>query len=176
MRVAIVGAGLAGLATAAALSRSGHGVTVVEQGDGLRASGLAINLWSNATSLLPAFGIPASRIPGEPFSRLLPRASGAKPRPSGCQRGDLRTSPSSAPSCSLPWLPPCRKTLSAMASGAPMRANSPAITIWSSSRTVLARLCARPWPAVRAGDGRRPSGKPASPPTFRRCLSARARP
>lgn len=163
MGVAIVGAGLAGLVTAAALSGSGHGVTVVEQGDGLRASELAISLWSNATSLLPAFGIPASRIPGEPFSRLLLRASSAKP-------------PSSAPSCSLPWLPPCRKTLSAMASGAPMCANSPAIKIWSSPRTVLARLGSRPWPAVRAGDGRGPSGKPASPPTFRRCLSARARP
>jgi 2-polyprenyl-6-methoxyphenol hydroxylase-like FAD-dependent oxidoreductase len=42
----------------------------------LHASGLAINLWSNATSLLPALGIPASRMPGEPFSRLLLRASG----------------------------------------------------------------------------------------------------
>jgi 2-polyprenyl-6-methoxyphenol hydroxylase-like FAD-dependent oxidoreductase len=76
MRVAIVGAGLTGLATAAALHRNGHGVRVFEQAPGLRASGLAINLWSNATSLLPAFGIPASRVPGEPFTRMLLRASG----------------------------------------------------------------------------------------------------
>jgi 2-polyprenyl-6-methoxyphenol hydroxylase-like FAD-dependent oxidoreductase len=76
MRVAVVGAGLAGLATAAAFSRSGHQVSVFEQADGLRASGLAINLWSNATSLLPGFGIPADKIPGEPFSRMLLRASG----------------------------------------------------------------------------------------------------
>ncbi len=76
MHVAIVGAGLAGLATAAALSRSGHEVTVFEQANGLRASGLALNLWSNATSLLPALGIPASSIPGEPFSRMLIRTSG----------------------------------------------------------------------------------------------------
>ncbi len=76
MHMAIVGAGLAGLATAAAFSRAGHEVKVFEQADGLRADGLAINLWSNATSLLPAFGIPAPRIPGEPFSRMLLRASG----------------------------------------------------------------------------------------------------
>jgi len=76
MRVAIVGAGLAGLATAAAFSKSGHTVTVFEQSDRLRASGLAINLWSNATSLLPGLGIPAGRIPGEPFSRMVIRTSG----------------------------------------------------------------------------------------------------
>jgi len=76
MRIAIVGAGLAGLATGAAFSRAGHDVQVFEQADGLRASGLAINLWSNATSLLPAFGIPAGRIPGEPFSRMVWRAGG----------------------------------------------------------------------------------------------------
>jgi 2-polyprenyl-6-methoxyphenol hydroxylase-like FAD-dependent oxidoreductase len=76
MHIAIVGAGLAGLATGAAFSRAGHDVQVFEQADGLRASGLAINLWSNATSLLPAFGIPAGRIPGEPFSRMVWRAGG----------------------------------------------------------------------------------------------------
>jgi 2-polyprenyl-6-methoxyphenol hydroxylase-like FAD-dependent oxidoreductase len=76
MHIAIVGAGLAGLATGAAFSRAGHDVQVFEQADGLRASGLAINLWSNATSLLPAFGIPADRIPGQPFSRMVWRAGG----------------------------------------------------------------------------------------------------
>jgi 2-polyprenyl-6-methoxyphenol hydroxylase-like FAD-dependent oxidoreductase len=76
MRIAIVGAGLAGLATAAAFSRAGHDVQVLEQANGLRASGLAINLWSNATSLLPGFGVPVGRIPGEPFSRMVWRANG----------------------------------------------------------------------------------------------------
>jgi len=76
MRVAIVGAGLAGLAAAAGLSRSGHEVKVLEQADSLRAGGLALNLWSNATSLLPALGVPAGQVPGEPFSRALVRASG----------------------------------------------------------------------------------------------------
>jgi 2-polyprenyl-6-methoxyphenol hydroxylase-like FAD-dependent oxidoreductase len=76
MRIAIVGAGLAGLATAAAFNRAGHDVSVFEQADCLRADGLAINLWSNATSLLPSLGVPASRIPGEPFSRMVWRAAG----------------------------------------------------------------------------------------------------
>jgi 2-polyprenyl-6-methoxyphenol hydroxylase-like FAD-dependent oxidoreductase len=76
MRVAVVGAGLAGLATAAALGRSGHDVTVFERADGLRVGGLAFHLWSNATSLFPALGIPAGRIPGEPMDRMLWRAAG----------------------------------------------------------------------------------------------------
>jgi NADPH-dependent 2,4-dienoyl-CoA reductase/sulfur reductase-like enzyme len=50
MRIAIVGAGLAGLATAAAFSRAGHDVQVVEQADGLRARVLAINLYPGSTS------------------------------------------------------------------------------------------------------------------------------
>jgi 2-polyprenyl-6-methoxyphenol hydroxylase-like FAD-dependent oxidoreductase len=76
MRVAIVGAGLAGLATAAAFRRAGHEAAVFEQAGELRAGGLAINLWSNATSLLPALGLPAGQIPGRPFSRMLMRAGG----------------------------------------------------------------------------------------------------
>lgn len=76
MRIAIVGAGLAGMAAAAALTRSGHAVTVYEQAGALRASGLAINMWSNATTLLPRLGIPAADIPGEPFTRMLVRAGG----------------------------------------------------------------------------------------------------
>jgi len=65
MRVAIVGAGLAGLAAAAALSRARHEVTVFEQADA-RASGLAINLWSNATTLLPALAYRPAAAAGRP--------------------------------------------------------------------------------------------------------------
>src|SRR3954451_11955930 len=76
MRVAVVGAGLAGLSAAAALHRDGHEVAVFEQAPSLRATGLALNLWSNATSLLPGLGVPAGRVPGQPFSRMVLRTGG----------------------------------------------------------------------------------------------------
>jgi FAD-dependent urate hydroxylase len=76
VRIAIAGAGLAGLSAAAAFTRRGHDVTVYEQASSLRASGLAINFWSNATSLMPVLGVPADRVPGEPFSRIVLRGGG----------------------------------------------------------------------------------------------------
>ncbi|HWC36192.1 MAG TPA: FAD-dependent monooxygenase [Mycobacteriales bacterium] len=74
MRVAVVGAGLAGLASAAGLSRAGHSVEVFERSDALRASGLALNFWSNATSLLPGLGVADGL--GEPVARMTIRAQG----------------------------------------------------------------------------------------------------
>src|SRR3954452_3479379 len=76
MRVAVVGAGLAGLSAAAALHRDGHEVAVFEQAPSLRATGLALNLWSNATSLLPRLGVPPEEVPGQPFSRMVLRTAG----------------------------------------------------------------------------------------------------
>jgi 2-polyprenyl-6-methoxyphenol hydroxylase-like FAD-dependent oxidoreductase len=76
MRIAVVGAGLAGLAAAAGFVRRGHDVTVFEQADSLRASGLAFNLAPNGTSLLPDLGVPAGRLPGEPYSRIVLRVGG----------------------------------------------------------------------------------------------------
>jgi 2-polyprenyl-6-methoxyphenol hydroxylase-like FAD-dependent oxidoreductase len=76
VRIAVAGAGLAGLAAAAGFIRLGHDVTVFEQADSLRASGLAFNLAPNATSLLPSLGVPADRLPGEPYSRIVLRAGG----------------------------------------------------------------------------------------------------
>jgi 2-polyprenyl-6-methoxyphenol hydroxylase-like FAD-dependent oxidoreductase len=76
VRVAVAGAGLAGLAAAAGFIRLGHDVTVFEQADSLRASGLAFNLAPNATSLLPALGVPTDRLPGEPYSRIVLRGGG----------------------------------------------------------------------------------------------------
>jgi 2-polyprenyl-6-methoxyphenol hydroxylase-like FAD-dependent oxidoreductase len=76
MKVAVVGAGLAGLASAAALGRLGHEVEVFERSEALRASGLALNFWSNATSLLPGFGVTACDRLGEPVTRMTIRAEG----------------------------------------------------------------------------------------------------
>ena len=76
MRIAVAGAGLAGLAAAAGFTRRGHDVIVYEQANSLRANGLAFNLSPNATSLLPGLGVPADRLPGEPYSRLVLRGGG----------------------------------------------------------------------------------------------------
>src|SRR5262249_49467085 len=57
VRIAVAGAGLAGLAAAAGFTRRGHDVIVYEQAESLRASGLAFNLAPNATSLLSGLGV-----------------------------------------------------------------------------------------------------------------------
>ncbi|KAI4365499.1 hypothetical protein MLD38_021479 [Melastoma candidum] len=55
--VVIVGAGIAGLATAVALHRIGIGAVVLERSDGLRATGAALSLFPNAWLALDALGI-----------------------------------------------------------------------------------------------------------------------
>ena len=54
----IVGAGIAGLATAIALKRVGVKALVLEKSEGLRATGAAIGLHSNAWLALEALGVP----------------------------------------------------------------------------------------------------------------------
>ena len=56
--VVIVGAGIAGLATAIALKRVGVKALVLEKSEGLRATGAAIGLHSNAWLALEALGVP----------------------------------------------------------------------------------------------------------------------
>jgi FAD-dependent urate hydroxylase len=73
MRVAIVGAGVAGLTAAVTLQRDGHDVAVLEQAESLRASGFGLNLWSNATTLLDQLGVD---VPGEPFAAMDFRSAG----------------------------------------------------------------------------------------------------
>ncbi|APA09748.1 hypothetical protein sscle_05g045180 [Sclerotinia sclerotiorum 1980 UF-70] len=56
-KIAIVGAGLAGLATAVSLQRAGHQVTVFEVYSGLKEIGAGINVATNATILFQEWGI-----------------------------------------------------------------------------------------------------------------------
>lgn len=55
--VVIVGAGIAGLATALSLHRLGVKSTVLEQSDTLRATGSTIGIWTNAWRALDALGV-----------------------------------------------------------------------------------------------------------------------
>ncbi|KAK9991233.1 hypothetical protein SO802_026218 [Lithocarpus litseifolius] len=55
--VVIVGAGIAGLATAVALKRVGVGALVLEKSEGLRATGAALGLHPNAWLALDALGV-----------------------------------------------------------------------------------------------------------------------
>ena len=55
--VVIVGAGIAGLATAVALKRVGVAALVLERSDGLRATGAALGLFPNAWLALDALGV-----------------------------------------------------------------------------------------------------------------------
>jgi 2-polyprenyl-6-methoxyphenol hydroxylase-like FAD-dependent oxidoreductase len=73
VRVAIVGAGVAGLTAAVALQREGHEVRVHEQAAELRTGGFGFNFWTNASSLLHALGV---EVPGEPFDHMNFRTGG----------------------------------------------------------------------------------------------------
>nr|CAB3457990.1 unnamed protein product [Digitaria exilis] len=55
--IVIVGAGVAGLATALALRRLGVGATVLEQGETLRAGGTSLTLFKNGWRVLDAIGV-----------------------------------------------------------------------------------------------------------------------
>ncbi|KAM0925608.1 hypothetical protein ACQ4PT_004086 [Festuca glaucescens] len=55
--VVIVGAGIAGLATALSLRRLGVGTTVLEQGPSLRAGGTSLTLFKNGWRVLDSIGV-----------------------------------------------------------------------------------------------------------------------
>lgn len=56
-RAVVVGGGIAGLAAAGALSRTGWEVTLLERHDGLRADGAALLVWPNGVHALRALGV-----------------------------------------------------------------------------------------------------------------------
>lgn len=57
MKIVIIGAGLGGVASALALSRSGHQVELYEQADELRKGGYGVILWPNGTGILNDLGL-----------------------------------------------------------------------------------------------------------------------
>lgn len=56
-RAVVIGGGIAGLAAAGALSRTGWQVTLLERHDGLRADGAALLVWPNGVHALRALGV-----------------------------------------------------------------------------------------------------------------------
>jgi 2-polyprenyl-6-methoxyphenol hydroxylase-like FAD-dependent oxidoreductase len=54
--IVVVGAGIAGLATAVALQRRGHDVTVIEERTDT-SSGAGISIWPNALAALDEIGV-----------------------------------------------------------------------------------------------------------------------
>lgn len=64
MKVAIVGAGISGLALAGGLEKRGHEVTIFEKGEEIRAGGSGITLAPNALTALDYLGL------GSPFRKL----------------------------------------------------------------------------------------------------------
>ncbi|GKV20869.1 hypothetical protein SLEP1_g30919 [Rubroshorea leprosula] len=70
--IVIAGAGLAGLTTALGLHRLGIRSLVLESADGLRATGFAITIWSNAWKALDAVGVGDTlRLKHKQFQRLV---------------------------------------------------------------------------------------------------------
>ncbi|MEJ3657953.1 FAD-dependent oxidoreductase [Actinomycetes bacterium KLBMP 9759] len=56
MRIVVVGAGVGGLAAAAALSRSGHDVTVLERNPTVREAGVGLAVMPNGVVALDRLG------------------------------------------------------------------------------------------------------------------------
>lgn len=56
-RILVIGAGIAGLATAVALRRAGHDAMVIEQRENETAAGAGISIWPNALAALDALGL-----------------------------------------------------------------------------------------------------------------------
>src|SRR6516164_9698949 len=62
MRIAIIGAGIGGLAAAAALHRIGVEALVIERAPSIREVGAGLSLWSNAVNALRELGLDAKVI------------------------------------------------------------------------------------------------------------------
>lgn len=69
MRIAIIGAGVGGLAAARGLIAAGHDVTVYERAGELRTGGTGLILWSNGTGVLKHLGVDVSDL-GSPLTAV----------------------------------------------------------------------------------------------------------
>ena len=88
LRIAIVGGGIGGLATAAALRSSGHEVRVYEQADRFREIGAGVTLHPNATRLLVKLGFgDALRKIGSPTAGVRLMTATGEPIETGAPRG-----------------------------------------------------------------------------------------
>jgi 2-polyprenyl-6-methoxyphenol hydroxylase-like FAD-dependent oxidoreductase len=74
MSIAVVGAGIAGLATAVGLQRAGHDCVVYEEAPELRLSGAAVTLWPNGAGALVRLGVPVEGL-GRRLDRLETRSA-----------------------------------------------------------------------------------------------------
>ncbi len=81
---AIIGAGIGGLAAAAALGRAGWRVTVLERGPDLTGPGTALGIWPGALRALDSLGV-GDRVRAEG----VPQRAGAFRRPDGSRIGTL---------------------------------------------------------------------------------------
>src|SRR5262249_61037939 len=79
MRAIIIGGGIAGLASALALTRHGWQVEVLERAPGLTEAGAGLSLWPNALRALDALGV------GEPVRgrAVLAGGGGGRGAPGG---------------------------------------------------------------------------------------------
>ncbi|WP_052409837.1 FAD-dependent oxidoreductase [Paraburkholderia oxyphila] len=90
LSIAIVGGGIAGLVTAAALRESGHDVCVYEQADEFREIGAGVTLHPNATRLLEKLGFgDALRKIGSPTAGVRLMSAAGVPIETGGARGSV---------------------------------------------------------------------------------------
>ena len=88
LKIAIIGGGIGGLATAAALRDSGHEICVYEQADQLREIGAGVTLHPNATRLLEKLGFGhALRKIGSPTAGVRLMTAAGDPIETGAPRG-----------------------------------------------------------------------------------------
>jgi salicylate hydroxylase len=90
LRIAIIGGGIGGLTTAAALKDSGHDICVYEQADQFREIGAGVTLHPNATRLLDKLGLGnALRKIGSPTAGVNLMSVDGEPIETGAPRGDV---------------------------------------------------------------------------------------